>query len=57
MFIVLYFVVRWAVALGLRDAGGGTGGRTVREILVARYVGGEIGAEDYERVRARLETP
>jgi uncharacterized membrane protein len=57
LFIVLYFVVRWAVAAGLRDEGGGADGRTAREILDARYAGGEIGAEDYERVRARLETP
>ncbi len=45
------------MATGLRDAGGGADGRTAREILDARYAGGEIGAEDYERVRARLETP
>lgn len=57
LFIVLYFVVRWAVAAGLRDAGGGTGGRTARETLDARYAGGGIGPEDYERMRARLETP
>ena len=54
LFIGLYFVVRWAVAAGLRDAG--DGGQTAREILDARYAGGEIGAEDYERMRARLET-
>ncbi len=46
LFIVLYFVVRWAVAAGVRDAGGG--GRTARDILDARYAGGEIGAEDHE---------
>ncbi len=57
LLIVLYFVVRWAVAARLRDAGGGAGERTARESLDARYVGGEIGAEDCERVRARLETP
>ncbi len=61
LFIVLYFVVRWAVAAGLRDAGVGAGGRTVsrtaREILDARYAGGEIGQEDYERMRSHLETP
>ncbi len=57
LFIVLCFVVGWAVAAGLRDAGGGTGGRTAREILDARYAGGGIGPEDYERRRARFETP
>ena len=58
--VVLYLVVRWAVAAGVVDAGrrGSTAGRSgAREILDARYAGGEIGAEEYERVRARLETP
>ncbi len=57
LFIVLCFVVGWAVAAGLRDAGGGTGGQTARETLDARYAGGGIGPEDYERRQARLETP
>ena len=61
LFVVLYFVVRWAVAAGLRDAGGDADGRTVprtaREILDARYARGEIGQEDYEETRTRLETP
>ena len=58
LFVVLYLVVRWAVAAGFRDAGAGprTGTRTAREILDARYAGGEIGPEDYERMRSRLET-
>ncbi len=58
MVIALYFVVRWAVAAGIRDAGGGSvGGRTAREVLDGRYARGEIGPEDYERVRRDLETP
>jgi uncharacterized membrane protein len=58
--VVLYLVVRWAVAAGVVDAGrsGVAVGRSgAREVLDARYAGGEIGAEEYERVRARLETP
>lgn len=55
MFVVLYFIVRWAVAAGFRDAGAGP--RTARGILDARYAGGEIGPEDYERMRSHLETP
>ena len=42
--VVLYLVVRWAVAAGVVDAG-------------RRGAGGEIGAEEYERVRSQLETP
>ena len=59
MVVALYFVVRWAVAAGIRDAGGGDvgGTRTAREVLDGRYAGGEIGAEDYERMRRDLETP
>jgi len=57
--IALYFVVKWAVATGIRDAGGGgvDGLRTAREVLDGRYARGEIGPEDYERVRRDLETP
>ena len=57
LFVVLYFVVRWAVAAGLRDAGGGAGSRKAREVLDERYARGELGQEDYERMRSRLETP
>ena len=55
----LYLVVRWAVAAGIRDAGGEGVARvrTAREILDERYARGEIGPEDYERVRRDLETP
>jgi len=57
--IALYFVVRWAVAAGIRDAGGGgVGGLlTAREVLDGRYARGEIGPEAYEWVRRDLETP
>ena len=59
MVIALYFVVRWAVAAGIRDAGvGGVDGpRTAREVLDGRYARGEIGPGDYERARRDLETP
>ncbi|QIN84188.1 hypothetical protein GBA63_17180 [Rubrobacter tropicus] len=55
----LYLVVRWAVAAGIRDAGGRglAGARTAREILDERYARGEIGPEDYGRARRDLETP
>ena len=59
MLVVLCFVVRWAVAAGVADAGkgGASFGRSVaREILDARYAGGEIGREEYERVRRGMET-
>lgn len=58
MVVALYFVVRWAVAAGIRDAGeGGVGGLAAKEVLDERYARGEIGPEDYERVRRDLETP
>lgn len=59
MVIALYFVIRWSVAAGIRDAGGGSfgGTQTAREVLDGRYARGEIGPEDYERVRRDLETP
>ena len=55
----LYLVVRWAVPAGIRDAGGGSleWTRTAREVLDGRYARGEIGPEDYGRVRRDLETP
>ena len=57
---VLYLVVRWAVAAGVVDAGkrGAAVDRSgAREILDVRYARGEIGPEDYERMRSHLETP
>ena len=55
LFVVLYFVVRWAA--GLRDAGRGAGPRAARQILDERYARGDIGPEDYGRMRSNLETP
>ena len=49
----LYFVVRWAVAAGVADAGG----RGAREVLDARYAAGEISRDEYARMRRDLETP
>ena len=57
LFVVRHFVVRWAVAAGLRDADRSGGARTAREILDRRHAGDEFGAEGYVRVRSRLETP
>ena len=55
--VVLYIVVRRAVAAGVRDAGLGLGVRTAREVLDERYARGEIGDADHARMRERLETP
>ena len=57
--IALYFIVKSAVLAGVaaNKAVATPELRTAREILDARYAGGEIGAEGYERVRTRLETP
>jgi putative membrane protein len=57
--VVMYFIVRWAVSSGIRDAGRRTIEqhlRTPREILNERYARGEIGRDEYERVRRDLET-
>lgn len=56
----LYLVVRWAVAGGVVDASRkapASGGQDARGILDARYAGGEISREEYERMRRDLETP
>ena len=45
--IAMYFIVRWAVGAGLRDAG---------KKGVERYARGEIGRDEYEQVRRDLET-
>ncbi|HJQ29478.1 MAG TPA: DUF6019 family protein [Rubrobacter sp.] len=53
----LYFIVRWAVRAGVRDAGKMNvehPPRTPREILDERYARGEIGRDEYERVRRDL---
>ena len=58
--IALYFIVKSAVVAGVvaaNKAAATPGLRTARDILDARYAGGEIGLEDYERMRSHLETP
>ena len=59
MLLILYFIVRWAVAAGIRDTGGTgfPGVRTARDILDERYARGEIGPEEYGQVRREIETP
>jgi uncharacterized membrane protein len=57
--VALYFIVRWAVSAGVRDAGKRTVEqypRTPREILDERYARGEIGRDEYEQVCRDLET-
>lgn len=57
--IAMYFIVRWAVSAGIRDAsksGVGQHPRTPLEILDERYARGEIGRDEYEQVRRALET-
>ena len=58
--VALYFIVKSAVRAGVVAASKAAATpelRTAREILDARYAGGEIGREDYEEMRTRLETP
>ena len=58
--VALYFMVKSAVRAGVGAASKAvatTKLRTAREILNARYARGEIGPEDYEGTRTRLETP
>ena len=56
----LYFMVKSAVRAGgvaASKAAATPELRTARELLGARYARGEIGPEDYEEMRTRLETP
>ncbi len=58
--IALYLIVKSAVRAGgvaANEAAATPELRTAREILDARYAGGDIGREDYEEMRTRLETP
>ena len=58
--VALYFIVKSAVRAGVVAANKAAATpelRTAREILDARYAGGDIGREDYEEMRTRLETP
>ena len=56
----LYFIVQSAARAGVGAASKAAATpelRTAREILDACYARGEIGPEDYEETRTRLETP
>lgn len=56
--VALYFVVRWAVGAGFLDAGPRStwpGRRYALEILDERYARGEIGREEFQRMRRDLE--
>jgi len=58
--VALYFIVESAVRAGgvaASKAAATPELRTARELLGARYARGEIGPEDYEEMRTRLETP
>ncbi len=58
--IALSFIVKSAVQAGVAAASKAATEpelRTAREIPDGRYARGEIGPEDYERVRRDLETP
>jgi len=58
--VALYFIVKSAVRAGVVVANKAAATpelRSAREILDARYAGGEIGPEAYEEMRTRLETP
>ena len=54
-FIAPYHVIRWAVSGSIRDAakreGGDLAHPTARQILDDRYARGEIGGDEYERMR------
>jgi putative membrane protein len=57
--IVLYLIIRRAVSGGVRDATERSVeryDRTPRDILDERYARGEIGRDEYERVRRDFET-
>jgi uncharacterized membrane protein len=58
--VALYFIVESAVRAGgvaASKAAATPELQTARELLGARYARGEIGSEDYEEMRTRLETP
>ena len=60
MFALLYLVIKWAVSSALRSISSSfrqafTASRTAREILDERYARGEIGREEYERMRQDIQ--
>lgn len=56
-FFLLYLAVKRGVASGMRDAAGKEIGRAggARRILDERYARGEIGQEEYQRMRRDVE--
>ena len=60
MFVLLYLVITWAVSSALRSISSSfreafTTSRTAREILDERCARGEIGREEYERMRRDIQ--
>ena len=60
MFVLLYLVIKWAVSSALRNISSSfreafTASRTAREILDERCASGEIGREEYERMRRDIK--
>ena len=58
--VVLYLVIKWAVSSALRSISSSfreafTASRTAREILDERYARGEIGREEYEKMRRDIQ--
>ena len=58
--VVLYLVIKWAVSSALRSISSSfreafTVSRTAREILDERYARGEIGREEYGRMRRDIQ--
>jgi putative membrane protein len=58
--VVLYLVIKWAVSSALRSISSSfreafTASRTAREILDERYARGEIGREEYGRMRRDIQ--
>lgn len=57
--VLIISMLRWVVSGGVRDAAKKTetnAGGTDRQILDKRYAGGEIGRDEYERMRRDIET-
>jgi uncharacterized membrane protein len=60
VFVLLYLVIKWAVSSALRDISSAfrdafARDLTARQILYERYARGEIGREEYERMRRDIQ--